>query len=461
MQLRMLSLVGMLAVVMLLMHRARDPKNYAWMGFQRHTATAPRSPADTVDTVEVNVGSDLGHIAPRNGPTDQPVVVRTFGELPGIREELAEGAENTFQQTRAHLWSSPIERLDWEDHDRLAALLLAGRTGTAVAEGKRADLAAMWQRLDAAWNRRIQQARQALATEADEPTAAASDSAAILDRLEATWQTETRPAVTAVLEGSRLNSDQLQSVSEFQELLDHLALQEIQDNTIHRGVENRAWFRMLEILNSAAASDVASSSLGEASYLQLFQQPSFYRGKVITIRGAVKGITCLDAPQNPWGITQYYRLTLFPAGGPAKAILAYCLSLPAEFPAVASGEDRKIDESVEISGFFFKRFVYRSEGGLNTAPLLLAKVPIWKPVSVARTTETPGTSWLLVGSVLASCVAGVVVWIAYRQGKEPSLQAIARAARERRELQPRVAWDIPAGIDIDKTRDTNPESSGH
>lgn len=440
-QLRMLSLVGMFALVLFLMHRARDPKHYAWMGFDNNATQgqgqgATRAEQGT-DTIEVNVATDLVPTNKRPGEASRPErKIPPFAGLPAVEGNASSDSENLRQQTLVHLWSPVIDLLRADDQNELDLALLCGRTGKPVPEENRVGMAEMLERLNVAWSDRLRRARQSLDTGATEPTAAELESAVILDRLDLIWQTETHPALAAAAAGTSLSADQQGHVRWFQSLLDHLALDQVQDNSTHRGAENRAWFRMLEILQSSALADVESSSQGDTSYLELFQQPTAYRGQLITVRGTAKMITRLEAPANPYGMVDYYRVVLFPAGGPPKAILVYCLELPSSFPNVDLGQDRKVDESIGITGFFFKRGVYRSEGGLQTAPMVLAKIPIWSPEPSTQTNESPGWQWLIGGSLIGLGVAAVVCWIAFRRGREPSLKAIARAARERREARP-------------------------
>ena len=153
---------------------------------------------------------------------------------------------------------------------------------------------------------------------------------------------------------------------------DYLA--EIRDDTVFRAVESDAWFHLLAILTSSDESRLAKASLGRVGYLQLDQQPNEYRGRVVTISGVARGAKLLDAPANDYGIARYYQVWLQPDRSSPSLVVLYCLELPEGFPL---GE--QLNAPSTATGFFFKRWAYTSQGGITTAPLVLARTLAWQP----------------------------------------------------------------------------------
>jgi hypothetical protein len=195
-----------------------------------------------------------------------------------------------------------------------------------------------------------------------------------------------------------------------------LARAEIRDDTpVFRPVEQPIWFH-----EWARVRDLGATAGGATPvvYLQLHKQPEEYRGKLVTVKGTVRSAYRTAAPKNYLGIDQYIVYGIQPEGGPNSPILVYALQAPPGFPAVpergAAGRAGPLREDVEVSGVFFKRAAYAAEGGLFTAPLLIADVPQWKPQPVVDLTRAPITprqlAAMAVAALLVAICLTVVMW---------------------------------------------------
>ena len=180
----------------------------------------------------------------------------------------------------------------------------------------------------------------------------------------------------------------------------------VEDDTLFlRPAERDCWLEIEERLRSADAAQLAGQSIGLVGYSQLFHDPDDYRGQVVAIRGSVRYASR----------GRYYALWIRPEGGPTSPIVVYVLELPPGFPKVvsdAAGELTKLQEQVEVTGIFLKRGSYMAQDGPRTAPLIVARSPVWLR---AQSDALPGKNdrrawlWPTVGAALAISAAIVLV----------------------------------------------------
>jgi hypothetical protein len=186
-------------------------------------------------------------------------------------------------------------------------------------------------------------------------------------------------------------------------------LDTIEDNTILRAAEKDAWFHLLALLEKHDEETLREASVGRVSFVQLYQQSDEYRGELVTLRGTLRRAHRLTAPENQYGIDDYYQVWLQPVDNAANPMVLYVLDLPEGFP---TGMD--IAEEAEVTGFYFKRWAYPAQDTVRLAPVVLAKGVQWFPsVSLAeRTRSRQLPVWVvLVSAVLiASVLIGFVVF---------------------------------------------------
>jgi hypothetical protein len=191
------------------------------------------------------------------------------------------------------------------------------------------------------------------------------------------------------------------------------------DTAILRPAEREAWFETVRQVRDADKETLRESSLGRIAYLQLFKQPDEYRGKVVTVVGTVRLAYRVPALANELGVKEYFVYWVQPVGSPDSPIVVYALEAPHRFPGMGTGAGGpsagKLHEDVEVTGIFFKRAAYAAQGGTHTAPLIIAKVPAWRPEAPARNlAEIPVspfelTAFAVAALLLAICV-GAVLW---------------------------------------------------
>lgn len=256
-----------------------------------------------------------------------------------------------------------------------------------------------------------------------------------------TPQAALRLALQAASAGQPLAPAQRELVRAVQGVLRPLALSWVEDGTaIFRPAEREVWFLVLEDCRRLGPQGLRRMSQGRVAYVQLDQQPQVYRGQVVTIVGRVRRAYRATALSNPLGVQEYAVYWVLTEGGPDAPVVVYALGIPPGFPELPTLEQRPgglaLNEPVEISGVFLKQAAYPAEGGVFTAPLLLAHTPHWQPppdVPPPRGTETA-----LLGLAVASLVSlAVVVWVWRRTRRPPG------PSRGSREPVP-----LPAGLDV-------------
>jgi len=191
-------------------------------------------------------------------------------------------------------------------------------------------------------------------------------------------------------------------------------LREIKDNTFFSAPESgetKAWYNLLGVLDRADLDKLETASTGPVRFVQIFRQPNEYRGELVTLKGTlVQALRTSVGTKNDEGITTYYKTLLMPADSPTQLIIVYLLKLPEGFP---TGE--KISETVELTGFFFKRWAYKAKDSVRLAPVVLAREPRWKKKPPPA--EAPSMSATAVGAVVftAAVLCAVVMLVIRRR----------------------------------------------
>lgn len=187
-----------------------------------------------------------------------------------------------------------------------------------------------------------------------------------------------------------------------------LDLAQIKDDTYFRPGEHDAWFRLLEL-----ARDEAAIQATPVTFLELFEQPTAYRGRFVSMSGTVRLVERKPAPKNDAGMNGYYQVWLQPRDQPSSLVVAYCLQLPDGFPRAG-----RMQEPATISGYFFKRWAYRAQDTIRTAPLLLANTIEWRP-RTATMSKDEGYDVLIPAIACVLVAGGIVVWLIATRQREP------------------------------------------
>jgi hypothetical protein len=464
MQWKVFMMVACLMLVFILMQEAKKPENWRWMwAFQDPQALD----SAITDGDEVDTRLRMPPEAAEGGMPGEALIRGVDGDdsqaAPGesVAEQVDQAGSSTLsgqltpvQRARHDAWTGLLALLESEDRTRFLRGVKAARDEVEMADEDRAAWSSIRVILDSGWRDYLDRAFLAVSQDQGRLTDQEKrDWLDVIAQLESDWSDRVGPTLAAVGAGDALTSEQRQILLTLQRTLDRVFLDEIRDNTVFRPGEKDAWFRMLEQLNSQSAEQLRAASLGPVGYLQLYRQPADYRGKLVTVRGEIRLGHYRQAPSNFYGIEGYYIFWLKPSGSNSP-IVVYSLDVPDQFPDVVAmeraGEKPELNEEVEFTGFFFKRWAYRAEDGTRLTPLLLAKSPRWQaPLRPAgQPTALPGASfWALV--IGGTCVFGIgVACYVYWASRRSPIEVHAPRGRERSATRPGA--DAKQEVELDR-----------
>jgi hypothetical protein len=206
--------------------------------------------------------------------------------------------------------------------------------------------------------------------------------------------------------------EQTTDLEPIQALFDAMALQQIKDQTsMTRAAEGPAWIRSWETILDGRFLQTAKP----VKQIQLISQPDVYRGKGVKVRGFLRGAEKIMVPENELGIHQYYVLWMRPKESDFTPYCIYALFLPDGFPSVGK-QFVALNETIEVSGIFFKIRSYLAKGGeMENCPLILANSFHWiRTPEVATNDSVPTASFMWPFLVLIPLVAGLCAYLVYR-----------------------------------------------
>ena len=190
------------------------------------------------------------------------------------------------------------------------------------------------------------------------------------------------------------------------------SLGRVRDATFFREADEDAWLESLLTLQGYEGRRLPPPQ--EVGFTEIFGQPKSFRGRSVRMRGTLRRLERLQAPDNNYAIEAYWQGWLEPAGGPASPVIVHFLDLP---EGLAAGMD--IREAVVVDGCFLKNMAYRAADGVRVAPLLLARSPA-RPARPAA--ETTAGWWDLslaaLGVVTMLAIVGMIAAGFFAAGRE-------------------------------------------
>lgn len=189
------------------------------------------------------------------------------------------------------------------------------------------------------------------------------------------------------------------------------ALARVRDATFFRESDNDAWFQVWNTVRESGMAGLARGGPQDVVFSELFAQPRSFRGRLVRMKGTLHRVERLRAPVNDYGIVDYWQGWMEPAGGPSSPVVVQCLELPEGMPG-----GMKIDEPVEIVGYFFKNYAYNASDTIRVAPVVMTLAPTWKPrpAPVRSPWEQGGVSLVVLATLVTVGVAG---WLGMQAGR--------------------------------------------
>ncbi len=437
-QWKIFLLVGALMLVVIAMQEAKNPKYYRIFEKLRQGEIALPSNEPDVDTrlrppESPEMDSEL--VAPiiRTSDTDSSspdernasLGNKATEESPSLSDPL-----DPLTEADHDAWSTVLEGLVDDQRDRLLIGLKTARDKKTLAADDRSDWLDAVSAADILWQAYLARATQAIDQDDGKLTEIERQSwRDVIAQLRTRWVEQAKPALDTVARDQPVDEENRQILQRVQASLDGVFLDDIRDNTVHRIQEKDAWFRLLEKLHRRSLIELENDSVGTVGFLSLYRQPAEYRGKLVTIQGSVRQGKHSPSPRNFYGIDGYSILWLKPTGSNSP-IVVYCLELPEGFPLAEADASRnepaEMDELVEVTGYFFKRWAYRAQDSTRLAPLLLAKTLRWERPADSQTqaSDLPTVSvWtMMLGGTLIFGVGFAVVVYLYTRPRAAVVQ---------------------------------------
>jgi hypothetical protein len=413
---RVLSLCLLLALVVVLMQKAADP---------RHVRNAFQALGVPLD--ESAVGAAALHPSVEAGPPVEPseeemrwratcrdLVPRLLGQASDA--EIAQLSARWFAVDRSHGHKTAAEENSADDN----------RAGPAL------------QRLRERTLQQLGELRQSLIAQAEEPSTAEATADAMQDNIwasqlarfsrewRALWQ-ELEPPVEQLNDVNDVNdvsdlsdlSDSSEPVDRLSaeltaawvEYLDQRLLASLRDATPWTKSESTAFWRQLqrgEEMRTGQGTVATESEPPLLSTLQLEAEFAVYRGRSVRFRGTVRRADRIERGDPNFGINHYWSLWLRGDDEAPQPVTVYTTQ------AVAQQLERAVESEqfprIEVLGIVGKRLAYAAPAGVEVAPTLFAASIIQfadppPPVSGQTTAELASEfGWaVLIGALLAAC----------------------------------------------------------
>ena len=214
--------------------------------------------------------------------------------------------------------------------------------------------------------------------------------------------------------------------------IDKRYLDIVKDNTLGvRRDESDVFYWLLDHARRVPSTKLEKAGLREVQYINLMTEPDRFRGEPITIEGDLWRLYEFPATRNDYSVSRVYEGWVFTGDSANHPYRVVFTSLP---KGIEPGENLRIP--VRITGYFFKREGYRSNGGVHVAPTLLAR-------RIAINTMPNGIPMMagvvpyVIGAIMAVGLAILVTIVGFAVGDERSM----RTGMQRMRHYPHVAFD--------------------
>lgn len=187
-------------------------------------------------------------------------------------------------------------------------------------------------------------------------------------------------------------------------------LASIEDNTLEvRTEESSAFYAVLARIRDLDASVARKAASKNTGWVVLMDEPEFYRGRLVTIRGDLHRLQAIKANRNDYGIEQLYTAWISTRDRPKDPIHIFTTSIPDGIPL---SQNLSKPVAVTVVGYFFKKEGYFTDptkaAGTHVAPLVLAKS---LQLKVASRAIVDDDSQVLTYIIVFACVLFVVVFL--------------------------------------------------
>ena len=184
----------------------------------------------------------------------------------------------------------------------------------------------------------------------------------------------------------------------------------IEDNTLEvRPEETSGFYTVLARIRDLDDGVAGKAATKNTGWVVLMDEPEFYRGRLVTIRGDLHRLQEIKANKNDHGIETMYSAWISTRDRPKDPIHIFTTLMPAEIPR---GRELGNPLPVTVVGYFFKKEGYFTDptkaAGTHVAPLVLAKT---LQLKTAGRTVVDDDSGVLTYLISFAAVLFVVVFL--------------------------------------------------
>jgi hypothetical protein len=410
-KLRLFVLVAAFILVLIVAEKARDPKSWQWF-----FAIQEPPPSQRIDN----------RVPPRADTSSDDVIVVARDSAPAAVGGGVQAQAAAFDP-QARAWSEGVKAL-WDalpsDRRTLLFRLLEQAQDQATHDDDGAAAGELLAELERVWSEYQSTAGESLAGLDDEER---NRWQRVLDAIDRRFRDETLEPLKSITGGRTVLPAEKVALERFLADLTRLCLDRVADDApFLQPDDNQIWHHLFWQLQRSSDADLARQSVGQTPYAQLYRQPRQYRGKLVTVRGAVRRAYSVRASQNHLGIATYNVFWIQPFESADSPLVVYSLDVPPGFPQLEDrdrGKMARLNEEVTVHGFLFKRGAYVGGQGLYNAPLMLARMPQWHPATISMTGEgiSPRVLWQAAIFALAAAllITSAVYWTSFRRQRHP------------------------------------------
>ncbi len=196
--------------------------------------------------------------------------------------------------------------------------------------------------------------------------------------------------------------------------------------------EQPALEAIVQHLKSTSQQELEDAANRSVGFRVINVEPDAYRGMLIRIEGTLRNFTSFPFGDSQTTADDLYQGWVFTDDSGSKPWMILCTEKPTGLEL-----QERMEVPMTVSGYFFKRYGYQSEGGMNVAPLLIAKSISLQPIRQARHVRNENISLYVIWVLgIISLLFALMIWRFYASDKKYENSHLAQIAESRRDADP-------------------------
>jgi len=200
---------------------------------------------------------------------------------------------------------------------------------------------------------------------------------------------------------------------------------------------------ILETIKDIDVSELQSSGSEEIGFRALNADPESYRGKLIKIEGVLRAISRFPYGDPDDESDDLWQSVIFTPDSGLQPWLVFSIDQP-----IGVEPNAPLERSTIVSGYFFKRMGYSTQGGANVAPLLVTRsIHLKPPIKVEKKRTDDISKYVFMVLAGIGVLFGIMIWMFARSDRRFDNSRLAEIADSRLDVSPEVAAsmnDLPS-----------------